>query len=571
MRRSVAGRWLVLSSLAFLAACGGGGGGSGGGGSSPKLSLGPSPLVVTAQEFSAASVTLTGSVANSSTSSNPAYFRVTGSASAFDAQPVITGTFANFSVTAHTLPWLSAGVHTGTITVAACTDSQCMSTDPTLTTSLPYTITVSPSAQAVHRLQPSAIAVALASTPLGTVLSRSLTVHDNFGLGTGWTATSDSPWLSVTASGQSDATALVITANPASLPAGQDSVATITLASSSTGVTGATIHVGLWKSSTDVASLTALPGVDPTDIARDPWRPLAYVVDGGADVQVFNAHTATRVATFAGVGSQLVAVAVAPDGAQLYAMDASTSTIKVVDLATRQVVATWTMGQLGSLKFQHLAVVRPNGTDVLLVGNGTAMVNGRSLGNTGVVPGFVTAIDNGTRLYAIQANIDPTYVRSYELRWSDANGGQFFAMNSGSVSNPGGNAANGEQLAVAGDGSALALADATGGCMRLDPVTLAFQSMALAHVDGFTDAVALGAGGSIACGASMSSQATSTSTALGIYGATGATIASYPSSLAFQTGGYMATSSDGLVLLYFAFDGNTGVWSLLFAPMVAVQ
>ena len=140
-------------------------------------------------------------------------------------------------------------------------------------------------------MQPSSAGVAFASTPTASVLSRKLWVIDNFGTSAPWTATSDSPWLTVTPSGTSDATALTLTADPATLPVGETSIATVTL--SSPGLAGATIRVGLWKDAVDAPAQAVVPGVDALGMARDPVSPFVYVVDGTDRIQVFNAHTAS--------------------------------------------------------------------------------------------------------------------------------------------------------------------------------------------------------------------------------------------------------------------------------------
>jgi len=81
-----------------------------------------------------------------------------------------------------------------------------------------------------RRLLASEWGVGLASTPTGSVLSRTLTISDNFAGTLAWTATSDSAWLAVTAAGSTaGSSSLVLSADPASLPSDTVSYANVTV------------------------------------------------------------------------------------------------------------------------------------------------------------------------------------------------------------------------------------------------------------------------------------------------------------------------------------------------------
>jgi hypothetical protein len=80
---------------------------------------------------------------------------------------------------------------------------------------LSHAVTVNVNADQ-RRLLASEWGVAFSTSPLGTTVSRTVTVRENFGGPVGWTASSDAAWLQVTAGGNtsSGASSLVLTADP---------------------------------------------------------------------------------------------------------------------------------------------------------------------------------------------------------------------------------------------------------------------------------------------------------------------------------------------------------------------
>lgn len=253
-----------------------------------------------------------------------------------------------------------------------------------------------------RRLIPSEWGVAFTSTPNGSVLSRTLSVSDNFGsTGLTWVASSDAAWLSVTPTGGTATTALALTANPAALPQGVVSHATVTVSTTAApGVLPAIIRVALWKNGSGLANIVRLPD-DYAHVVADTLRPFVYAHNRGTSIDVFNAHTAQKIATIGGVGAALGPMSVSPDGSRLYALDTAGRAMAVVNLDTQSLAATWALGAAVDAGTGLLAI-RPNGTEVVLVGDGSAYVNGRALAsNVRSFLGAMSATADGKRVLTL--------------------------------------------------------------------------------------------------------------------------------------------------------------------------
>jgi hypothetical protein len=322
-----------------------------------------------------------------------------------------------------------------------------------------------------RRLLPSTWGIGFASTPSGSVLTRAITIRDNFAGTLAWTATSDSAWLSATAAGTTgDASSLVLAANPAMLANDTIAVANVTVATTTANVSPATIRVALWKSATGASTITSLVGVNPTALTADKIRPLVYTTNGGTDVSVYNAYTASLVATIPAVGSGLGQMTVSPDGSRLYVLDTVTRTMKVVDLGTRLVIDSWALTNAVS-GWTNLIAIRPNGVEVVLLGDGTAYSNGRSLGTPGI-SGQLTATDDGKKVYTTDQGFSPASVSEWDVDYSEMAGGTLFAAaHPGAFDSTGGE--NGRDIAVTGDGTGLyTAAGYPYACGSVNPSTL---------------------------------------------------------------------------------------------------
>ncbi|MCK9688425.1 YncE family protein [Scleromatobacter humisilvae] len=412
-----------------------------------------------------------------------------------------------------------------------------------------------------RRLLPSTWGIGLASSPTGTVLTRTITMRDNFGGNIAWTASSDSAWLSATAAGATGASqaSLVLTADPSALPDGATSLAVVTVSSPVAGVAPAKIRVGLWKDPSGLASTTMIGGVSVKAMVADRVRPLVYVVDGSSTVSIYNAYTARLVGTVPNVGQYLTDLAASPDGSRLFVLDFLAASVKAINLDTLAVTDTWPVtGYLGHPS--SLAAIRPNGVDVLLVNDGMyqgkAYVEGRFVGDVSPIGqvgilGRMTATDDGNHVYAtpgyspsltMPTNVDYSAVSGGTILWSQA--GPYSVDFKGA-------------LAVTGDGSAL-YASGNIGCEKLSPVDLSPIAQLPGAVVG-ASSIATTWDGRVACAfAAFSYMATGPDIIL--YSASGTTLGSYYN-IANITGngvGAVMFSPDGLLMIAASADHNLG-------------
>ncbi|HJV91028.1 MAG TPA: hypothetical protein VJ623_12045 [Holophagaceae bacterium] len=249
-----------------------------------------------------------------------------------------------------------------------------------VTASLPVTLNLES-----HKLLVTDTGAAFASMPGLSSLTRTLQVRDNLGATTGWTASSDQPWLTVTPSGTT-ADGLVLTANPLGMAPDSLNFATITLTSPDASIQNAeTVRVGFWVGSTSPApsSVTSLPC---KSLAVDPIRPYAYVHNGGTTISIYHAYTCALVGTIPSVAAQLGDMTISNDGSTLFVTDNINFKIVPVDLRTLTVGTPWALGAPIPAYIQY---VRTNGKELVLAGNGCifdaktgAYLGGTALGAT---------------------------------------------------------------------------------------------------------------------------------------------------------------------------------------------
>jgi len=354
-----------------------------------------------------------------------------------------------------------------------------------------------------RRLLPSTWGVAFASSPTGTFTSRTIQVAANFGPALSWTASSDKAWLSVTGSGNTGGTSsLTLAADPSQVADGSVSVANVTIATPTAGVSPAVVRVGLWKSSAGAVS-TRLVGVNAVRLVADKIRPYVYAHDGGTSITVYNAYTGTAVTTIANVGTSLGAMAVSPDGSLLYAADTAAQVVRVIDLATMSRTSDWLFARQSS-DVASMVAIRPNGVEVLLLGDGTAYTAGRAiLPFPGVFGwGNMSATDDGRKVYTIDNGGSPANQSVWSIDWSEVAGGTLFASR---VDAPFfvGNESNGADIAVAGDGSAVYTASgAPYTCVALAPGDLSFVKYFPGGSFPYPNNVEVTRDGRVACGIS---------------------------------------------------------------------
>lgn len=412
-----------------------------------------------------------------------------------------------------------------------------------------------------HRLLVSESGVAFSTTPNWSRLTRTIKVSSNFGSVTPWTASSDKPWLSVTPTGTTGAsgTSLILNADPASLPSDAISYATVTLTSSDpTITTPERIKVAFWKGSITPNAITKLPQ-SYTQVVADPIRPLAYLHSAGSGIDVYNLYTATKVGNIPSVGAAMGDMTVSQNGDYLYVLDTAARSIQVVDLATRTVSATWPLAAAVS-QSSTVKAIRPNGVEVVLVGDGTAYLatSGKRLSNSSIF-GVITASSDGKRVFTQDQGYSPAGVASYSVDYSDISGGVLLVSQLASAGFING-ASNGKDIAVSNDGARLYTASgAPYRCTSIQPSDLTAVG-SLPGGDAYPNNVEVSNDGRVFCGISgWYSDAD-----VWVHGANGALLNSY------KFAGYakalrdrqMKLSGDGLMLVALTDDPQ-----LVFVPV----
>lgn len=409
------------------------------------------------------------------------------SSSTLTGQVDASGTSINFAPNVENLV---AGSQSAAVNITSTINSD--------TVTLPITVNINVDQR---RILPSQWGMGFASTNGGDVLTRTLTIADNYGGSLTWSASSDAAWLSVTASGNTTSSPnLVLTADPASMEDNAISYANVTVATTTTGVQSAVIRIALWKSTTVIEALTTLP-ITYSNLIADKIRPYVYVNNGGSTIDVYNAHTAQKVTTIAAVGSALGRMSVSPDGSNLYTVDTATSSLAVVDLTTLTMTDTWVLDSAASSATTVLAI-RPNGVEVVLVGH-NAYKQGSSLGTTYF--GYhnqLVATANGRKVYAPGA--------AWNVDYSSMSGGVLLVSLQGFFAT----GVNPKDVAVSDDGARLYSASGDGirvnwdyypyKCAVTDPVDLSLAGV-LPGGDAYPNNVELTSDGRVICGLYSSS------------------------------------------------------------------
>jgi hypothetical protein len=336
-----------------------------------------------------------------------------------------------------------------------------------------------------RQLLPSEWGVGFASTPGGSVLTRTLRVTDNRDGALTWTATSSAPWLSVTSSGTTGTgPGLVLTANPQLATMGAISYATVTLKTSNPDVQAAiSIKVGLWRSDEGLTSTLTLP-TDYTNVVADKIRPYVYAHNGGTSIDIFNAHLGTKVGTIANVGAALSGMTVAPDGSSLYVLDRDiqseylpSKSIVVVDLARMSKLETWPLkAQIGGVSVgapSTLLAIRTNGKNIVLAGDGEAYVDGKNIATLSSYAHWdFTASSDGRKVFAQIAGLSPASGRAYDIDYRSMTNNETLTTKL-TADVWGISRTSGRDIAVNADGTALYIT-AGWSCFSLNPGNLAF-------------------------------------------------------------------------------------------------
>lgn len=400
------------------------------------------------------------------------------------------------------------------------------------------------------KILPSLTAVALVSTPGWSNLTRTLTINDNFDLGTAWTASSNQSWLSLAISSRQ----LTLSADPATLPQNTISYATVTLNTSTNGATTPeSIRVAIWKGSASPSAMTKVATAYRQLIA-DPLRPLLYVHNGAGSIDVYNFYTAQKTATIGGLGTALGEMTISPNGDRLYVYDTSNSNVVVVNLSSLTKENSWPLGYFIDTS-THLLAIRPNGVEMIMMGNGDVISpdTGKVLGNTGILNGTFAASADGKNVY-----VRNTALRYFSVDYSEMGGGTVLASQNTVLADAGYNSR--ADLAVKPDGSAIYMAGYGRACARYNPLTLLNAGEYRAGGGATTSAIKVDINTRVYCGMPFPSAPDAD---IWVYPASGLGITKYKISSQSSGAGLldrqMAVSADGMFVAGLTNDPFLGI------------
>lgn len=236
----------------------------------------------------------------------------------------------------------------------------------------------------------SAESASFISTPDYELLERTLIVGDSVGTsGLTWEATTDAPWLEVTASGGQGAP-LRLVANLDSIPVDDMVLSSVTL--SADGYPSVTIPVSARRKTASPTDI-AMPFEGFHDYEMDPLRPRVYVLlqTAPATVAVINTDNGDRLATYvADVAQPVVDISVEPSGAGLWLLN-SEEMIRL-DLPSGAEASRVAITNSSIYRPLRLLVPRVNGRRVALIGH----LDGGQRNYSGLTAAY--SVDTGERL-----------------------------------------------------------------------------------------------------------------------------------------------------------------------------
>ncbi|WP_019677694.1 BACON domain-containing protein [Arsukibacterium perlucidum] len=268
-------------------------------------------------------------------------------------------------------------------------------------------------------------AVALSSAPDQSLLQRQINVFNSVNQEDfSWKATSDMPWLTVTASGGGNQ-ALTVQADPSGLASEQTHYATVTVTSDE-AVNTEQIKVGFSiLSSVPETRYFSLPGIDdvyPDRVSHavNPFKP-EIVIGFENTLSVYNVYTAEPLYTLNNFG-KIRGIAYSVDGSKLFIFDKLNQQIQTLDAETGTELEVYHMDQVQQEQLGLLHIKQ----------NSKSMLLG--------VPGKIFDTDTGLPLplaskaitpagLSLNANYSPAlivdnYGKLYDFGYSLLNGGE---------------------------------------------------------------------------------------------------------------------------------------------------
>ena len=281
------------------------------------------------------------------------------------------------------------------------------------TLSNPITLTINRDQQ---KILPSETGLAMVSVPGWSRLVRTVTVRDNFGADTDWSASSNQNWLRVARNGNQ----LTLTGDPSGLPDDVTSYATVTLSSNAPGVsTPEVVRVALWKGSKAPEARSEIQTHSSTQLLADTIRPLVYVHETGSTLDAYNVYTGQKVASSTALGNRLGAMAMSANGDYLYVYDIAGRSILVLNAQTLAKLTTWTLPNEIS-PFSNLLSIRPNGEELVItnVGEAFRVANGQRFQVN--MKGALAATRDGNRVYS---NVEGATGYAFDMDFTAIGGG----------------------------------------------------------------------------------------------------------------------------------------------------
>lgn len=302
-----------------------------------------------------------------------------------------------------------------------------------------------------HKLLAAEAGVALSGSPGWARVTRAIAISDNFGLDPAWSAQSDQAWLTVGGAGDS----LTLSADATSLTPNTISYATVTVSPTDPAVAApAPIKVAFWKGSS-TPTVPSSPSQFYTNIVADPIRPLVYAHKGGSVIDIYNVYTGQASGSLTGFSGGLGDMAVSADGARLYVLDLYNNRVEGRNLSGGAVLSLWSPAG-GLDKTARLAILRPNGVEIVALNNGNVYdsASGKLLATLPIRGGSLSGSGDGKRLYVQDEGGASIHLSTYSIDYAELGGGTLYAAQLAAATHLGSGAA-GQDIAASADGSVL--------------------------------------------------------------------------------------------------------------------
>jgi sugar lactone lactonase YvrE len=244
--------------------------------------------------------------------------------------PVTSGTMsgnagATFTLTADRAQ-LRPGTYTGTLHFSTTVKSM------TFTRDVPLTLNWES-----QRLVPQYDGLSFYSNPSRAAPARQIVIQDSRGrAGIPWSASSDSPWLTITPTSGVTGAVATVAVNPAGLAAEALHTGLITLSSTNPSIERTeTIRVGLWKGAAAAATISKPLTFTSGSMVTSPVEPYVYSIARDYDpgpgaaadpqvgglIRVYHVFTGNLVRSFASGTTKPGSMTISSDGTRLFVTD----------------------------------------------------------------------------------------------------------------------------------------------------------------------------------------------------------------------------------------------------------